>query len=127
MNKTKTKFNAIKLRFPDAKFSISCFDTIEEIENKVLNDTDKYILYTDIYEIIHLNKKNSYLDEEYQDYFIIKKRNDKDAIYYCDVIDVLIQNNFTRDGDHKYLENIKLVSKERNNNSVKIYSSFWGS
>ena len=129
MSKYTAIFDAVDERFPDAQFSVSCFKSIEEIETKVLNDTDDYIIYTDTYEIIHLNRKNRHADKKYKDYFIVKKRENKDAIYYCDVIDELIRNKFDRnDCDHRFLESIRLVeSLTRNNNSIKIYGSFWGS
>jgi hypothetical protein len=113
------KFKAIDDRFPNAKFTVSCFDSIDEIENKVLTDDD-VIIYQDCY-----------LDEgkKLNDSFIINKRNDKKHIYYCDVIDELIRNDFVRnDCDHRYLENIREFNiDKRNGNSIKTFCSFWGS
>jgi hypothetical protein len=122
-------FKAIKERFPYAQFSISCFDTIDEIETKVLNDTDEYIIYTDTYEITYMERKSRHLNKKYQDYFVVKKRIYKNAIYYCDVIDNLISNNFIRDDcDHRFLEKIVLCKcLIRNDNSIKVYGSSWGS
>jgi hypothetical protein len=122
-------FKAIKERFPEAQFSISCFDTIDEIETKVLNDTDEYIIYTDTYEITYMERKNRHLNKKYQDYFVIKKQTNKNAIYYCDVIDELISNDFIRDDcDHRFLEKIRPCKcLIRNDNSIKMYNSSWGS
>jgi hypothetical protein len=122
-------FKAIEERFSDAQFSISCFKTIDEIETKVLNDTDEYIIYTDTYEITYMERKNKHLNKKYKDYFVVKKRIYKNAIYCCDVIDELIKNNIIRDDcDHRFLE--KIVPCEcltRNDNSIKMYGSSWGS
>jgi hypothetical protein len=113
------KFKAIDDRFPNAKFTVSCFDSIDEIENKVLTDDD-VIIYQDCY----LEE-----DKKLYDSFIINKRNDKEHIYYCDVIDELIRNDFVRnDCDHRYLENIREFNRDKRNvNSIKTFCSFWGS
>jgi hypothetical protein len=110
---------AQKIRFSNAQFSISCFKAIDEIENKVLS-YDDVIIYNDSYIV---NR------DELRDYFIVTKKINKEAIYYCDVIDELINKNFRRnDCDHKYLETIKEYNTvKRNNNSIKIFASFWGS
>ena len=63
-------YNAVKERFPDAQFSVSCFHSIDEIENKVLNDTDNYIIFTDTYEIRNLQRKNRHSIKKYKDYFL---------------------------------------------------------
>ena len=120
------KYDKIKARFPDAKFSISCFDNSSEIENKILS-SDDVIIYQDSYLI--------YQDEDFKkekklnDSFIIKKKPDKEHIYFCDVIDELIRIDFVRnDCDHRYMENIREFNTDkRNNNSIKTYNSFWGS
>ena len=113
----KQKDDAIKKRFPNAKFVICCFKTIDEIENKVLTSDDT-ILYSDQY--------REY-DKLCYDAFIIKRKENCDAIYYKDVIDVLIENNFIRNEcDHKFMENI-LKHDSRNNNSLPWYSTWWGS
>ena len=117
----------IKQRFTNAKFTVSCFDTIDEVDNKILC-SDDMILYKDYYTITNLKTGKNI--KEYNDYFLIKKRPDKDHIYYCDVIDELIKNDFERkiNCDHKFLENIRLTNnKKRNTNALNIYSSFWGS
>ena len=50
-------YDAVEKRFPYAQFSVSCFDYVDEIENKVLNDTDGYIILTDTYEITYLQQE----------------------------------------------------------------------
>jgi hypothetical protein len=113
------KYDKIKARFPDAKFSISCFNNSLEIENKIIS-SDDVIIYQDCY--LKDGKKLN-------DSFIIKKRPDKEFIYLCDVIDELIRNDFIRnDCDHRYMETIREFNTDkRNSNSIKTYSSFWGS
>ena len=127
MSKYTAIYDAVEKKFPYAQFFVSCFDSVDEIENKVLSDTDDYIILTDTYEITHLRRKNRHL--KYKDYFVVKKKENKDALYFCDVIDELLQNQFVRnDCDHRYLERIRLVeSLTRNDNSIKMYGCSWGS
>ena len=108
-----------KERFPNAKFCVSCFKTLDEIENKILCDDDE-IIYADSY---LLN------GSRLMDFFIIKKKENQEHIYYCDVIDLLIEKDFTRNTcDHRYLESIgEIYEDKRNQNSTKVYGSFWGS
>lgn len=125
------KYEAIKKRFNGAKFSVSCFDTIDEIENKILNDTDDVIIYRDYYDINQYNSKTKKwkVIRENNDYFIVRRKEGQNAIYYKDVIDCLIENDFKRDdSDHRYMENIKEYHRDkRNDKSIKMYGSFWGS
>ena len=115
-SKFDIKYDAIKTRFPDAQFSICCFKTIEEIETKVLC-ADDVIIVSDNYQY------------KYKDVFIIKKREDEEFIYYKDVIDELIKNNYVRNKcDHKFLEEIgKTQDIKYNINSVELYGFSWGS
>jgi len=113
-------FRAIDNRFPDARFTVSCFDTPDDIKSKILTK-DEHIIVKDFYE-----------DENgttIHDYFVVNKRPDKRFIYYCDVIDELIKNNFIRDDcRYKFLESIKQVySESRNDKSLKVYGFRWGS
>ena len=100
------KLRQIDARFPNAKFSVSCFKTKDEIETKMLNNTDDEIVY-----------------QCSNQYFTIKKRPNSNGIYYKDVIDALIEQNFEKKGDHRYLETIGFYI----NNVDKIYCSFFGS
>ena len=113
--------NAIKIRFPNAQFIISCFNSIDDIENKILT-YDDMIIYSDCF-------FDSYEKPALHDYFIIGKNEGCNAIYYKDVIDYLIKIHFIRnDCDHKFLENIECYNKRnRNENSIKVYNSYWGS
>ncbi len=122
------KLNYIKDRFKNAKFVPSCFKTIEDVENKILCDDDIIIIY-DTYKIEYLNKKLSHLNKSYGDYILVKKRQGENHIYYKDVIDTLIENNFIRDDcDHRFLETISLINPlKRNMNSLNVYGFFWGS
>ena len=121
MEEFKQLYGKIKQRFPNAKFSVSCFKTIDEIENKILCDADE-IIYADDYIVD---------GKTLRDFFVIKKKQNQEHIYYHDVIDVLIEKDFIRnDCNHRYLERIGEASENRNRrnqNSVKLYGSFWGS
>jgi hypothetical protein len=85
---------AIDKRFPDAKFMISCFESIDEIETKVLTDADA-ILYTDRAKICG-------------DYFLVKKREGQTHIRFCDVIDTLIANNFDKNRESRRYDSLIL-------------------
>lgn len=113
------EYMKVKERFPNAKFSIDCFRNVDEITNKILSD-DNEIIYADSYVIGN---------ETLMDFFIIKKKENQEHIYYHDVIDLLIEKQFTRDDcDHRYMENIgEIYKNKRNPNSTKIFGSFWGS
>ena len=115
-----TYFNSLKNRFPNAQFTISCFSIEEgnDFDNQALCDDD-CIIYRDKY---YSNK------EIFEDFYLIKKKEGKQHIFYADVIDELIGQQFTRNEiDHCYLESIKLDSKSRNTTSIPLYSSYWGS
>ena len=66
MSKYTAIYDAVKERFPDAQFSVSCFESIKEIETKVLNDSDDYIIFTDTYKITYLERKNRHLNKKYK-------------------------------------------------------------
>ncbi len=121
--------DTIDNRFPNAHFTICCFKTVDEVENKILCD-DELIIYADEYitNVEHINNKSRFTIAK--DYFLIKKQPNKEHIYYYDVIDQLIQYNFVRnDCDNKFMENIRMSTNNlpRNNKSLKLCSSFWGS
>lgn len=108
-----------KKRFPDAKFLVSCFDTIDEVNTKQLTDANE-ILYFDEY---MLNGK------PLLDYYLIRKKEGQTHILYCDVIDELIKQGLVRnDCSHRYLESIICLNDiRRNSKSLPLYGSFWGS
>jgi hypothetical protein len=125
---------AIEDRFPNAKFVVSMFKTIEEIDTKVLTDADE-IIYADEYTITEYGLKTKLGWKEtarYNDYFIVRKREGQTHIRYCDVIDTLIEKDFDRKCcNHKFMESIGKLEgedfKKRNANSIPVYGSFWGS
>lgn len=114
---------AIKERFPDAEFTIGCFDTIEEIETKILKTNVEEIIFVDSY-IVGKRK--------YYDYYVIRCKNGSKCIYYKDVIDKLIESGLKRnDCDYRYLERISLIEKTkyqgRNRKSSFVFGARWGS
>jgi hypothetical protein len=132
--KFKLHWDAVKARFPEAKFVISVFDTIEEIDTKILTDRDE-IIYADEYTVRLYGEKTGFVwkeTERYHDYFIVRKREGQTHIRYCDVIDTMIENDFDRKTcTHKFMETIREASGSefvrRNPKSIPIYASGWGS
>jgi hypothetical protein len=122
------KFSAIRARFPEAKFVISLFKTIEEIETKILSSDDE-IIVREQYDI-YVKRNNKWIeDKKWIDSFIVKKKEGKEHIYYSDVLDELIRLGLDRtDTDHKYLEQLGEMEKEkRYSTSVKVFGLGWGS
>lgn len=109
---------AIKERFPNAKFEISMFDTIEEIETKELTDEDM-ILYADNANF-HLTDKTCFK------LILVKKQEGQTHIRYCDVIDAMIENKF-KHTERRYMESIEKYGEQSGPCSLSIYTSFWGS
>jgi len=120
---------AIDERFPNAQFVISCFKTIEEIENKMLTNQHLKILFVDSYEVWKITKTGKFKQiETIDDYYVVEKKPEKDGIYYCDVIDELINRNLTRKCDHRFLEKICLYKEKKiNMQSLDSYCGSWGS
>lgn len=120
----------LRERFSNAMFIVSCFDTESEIENKVLTKDDVIILM-DNYYIYESRCKGAplTLKVEYEDKFIVRKREGESCIYYVDAIDELIRNGFVRnDCNHKFLERIiEIPHSKRCNSSIKTFSMCWGS
>jgi len=106
-------FKAIDERFPNAQFVIWCFDTIEEIENKMLNNQDDQIIFVD--------------SDKKDDCYVINKKPEKDGIYYCDVIDELIRRNLSRNCYNNELHGIMRIRKKVNMQSINRYRGWWGS
>jgi hypothetical protein len=123
-DKYEKLFQAEKDEFPDAKFSISCFKTIAEIQTKKLCK-DNVIIYADEYG----TEKNQI------DFYVIKKPEGQTHILYKDIIHQLIDAGLSREGyDHRYLEKFGLNShskgmdfQTKNKKSIKTYGAFFGS
>ena len=112
------RLDYIENRFKGARFCVSCFKNIEEIETKILAKTNTIIC------------RDSYIlgGQTKQDYFIVS--SDKPYVTYADVVDELIRCNFVRnDCDHRYLEGIGKIStnKRRNKKSIPLFGFGWGS
>ena len=80
----------ITQRFNQSGFNVSTFKNIEEVDTKILCNDD-IIIVLDEYD-----ETTDDYDITFRDQFIIKKREGKEHIYYCDVIDELIKNEFNR-------------------------------
>lgn len=114
----KKLYETLKTRFPNAGFIISCFKNIKEIENKILHYNIETIIVRDKFYIGKI---------EYEDYYIVKGKDHN--IYYKDVIDCLLENNFYRkDTDYQFLESITLISTPKlNRPSIPVYGLKWSS
>ena len=131
------KFKAVNIRFPTDKFCVSSlFESVEDIENKILTNEYDTIIVMDKYSVCspdpnYKNKGQFYgwIEKDvFEDYFIVKKREDADAIYYKDVIDELIKQNFDRkEVDYLFLEGISKINRTRNKNSIPVFGLGWGS
>ena len=128
-NKKLSLYDILDIRFHGAKFRVSCFKTIDEIENKKLTD-DNLIIVRDLFEIRETNTKTKKtIETKFYDYFVVQSSNN-DGIYHKDVIDQLIKSGFdSREKvNHKYLEGIgKIKEKQMNKNSIPLYGIGWGS
>ena len=118
----------INARFKGAKFVVNCFNTIEEAETKVLNDTDDTIIFSDLYEKTYMEaiKEKWITVSVWKDYFIVSRKPNEKVIYWKDIIDEMIRKDFIRDDcDQKYLINIGLIPEKRNKNSIPVYGFGW--
>ena len=116
--------NYQKIRFAGARFSPSVFNTIEQLETRVLSSDPIIIVNDEFDSSTHLTK-----GKISRDFYIVKRKEGQEHIYYKDVIDVLIENNFIRnDARHKFLEKIREeYTEKRNDNSIKVFGLGWGS
>jgi hypothetical protein len=116
-DKFEKKFKALTDEFPGAKFVISCFDNIGQIQKKKLCKDD-VIYYQDFW-----GDKESQVDT-----YVIKKPEGQTHILYKDVIHQLIDAGFSREGyDHKFMEDIGMCGGSRNPKLPQKASSFFGS
>ena len=113
-----------KIRFKGVRFSPSVFKTIEDLETKILTSDPVIIVYDEFDSSTHLTE-----GKISRDFYIVKRIEGQKHIYYKDVIDVLIENNFIRDDARfKFLEKIKEeYTEKRNDNSIKVFGLGWGS
>lgn len=116
MENTFNLIENLRLRFPTAKFVPTMFNTMEEVENK--------ILIRNIKEIIVCNK--IYIDNiQHKDYYIIKSKDKH--IYYKDVIEYLLNTDFRyKNYEHSYLEDFtRITTPKLSYQSVPLYEIIW--
>ena len=115
-------------RFAGARFRISCFCTIDEIGTKEVT-TDPIIIVRDVFNrTVRYKTTNKYRGGlNAHDYYIVKRKIDQTHIYYKDVIDALIENNFFRDDvNFCFLKRVRKVNEsKRNSDSIKIFNLDW--
>jgi len=103
----------VQTKWSNSKFVISMFDTVEDIENKVLC-SNHIILFIDE------DKSGT------ECVYVITKQKGKQYIFIKDVIDCLVKNKF--EPRNKFLEDFTPTNMfSLNDNHVRIFKGFWGS
>lgn len=115
-------------RFCRASFKVSMFESIDEMENKVIT----YLHDTIILAYYHKLKSYNHADIKLQDYFyfIIHKHEDEPYLRYCDVIDAIISLEIAGEVTPTrclYLEDLQLTHKSKSSESTPMYITRWGS
>lgn len=90
LNELETAY--IKERFPGAKFEIKCFESVDEIETKILCDDECILLEDDFAFYTKGALEQCY---SFKDTFLIKRNEGEKHIYVKDVIEQLIKYNFS--------------------------------
>ena len=114
------------IRFPGTSFSISCFNSVEEIVDKPVT----WIHDTIIIAYYYCSEYYKHLNIELQDidYISVSKKEGEQYIRYCDVIDAIMGMEIAgalKPNHHLYLEDIVRVENDRNR--VPMYRIGWGS
>jgi hypothetical protein len=119
--------DCVEYRFMRASFTVSLFDSIEEIEGKVLPSNEQGTIILAYY---HDVKYYEHSDIALQDvdYFLVHKREEEEHLRYCDVIDAI--NTMEKEGEvnptrHLFLEGLELISDP--SSSTPMYRTRWGS
>ena len=115
---------ATEKRFPGTSFSISCFDSLSEIDHKIVDYNETIIIRYE-YRSEYYKKMNIWLQDVD---FITVTRRDVPYIRFCDVIDAIRGSEMTgaiKPCHRLYLEDIRFV--DNNQNRIPMYRICWGS
>ncbi len=114
---------AVEERFPDIGFDVACcFESVEEIETKVLTDAPKIWWYQELTCIVCADWCPK--PKSRREYFPILRLPDQTHIRYCDVVDQLNKQGFEIMCNHIYLELIREVDIRK---GVPVFKGWWGS
>lgn len=116
---------ATERRFPRTSFSISCFDSVQDIDHKIVDYFNETIIIAYYYRSEYYKKLDIWLQDI--DYVTVTRR-DVQFIRFCDVIDALAGSEMAgaiKPCHHLYLEDIRRVEDDRNR--IPMYRIVWGS
>jgi hypothetical protein len=116
---------ATKKRFPGTTFNISCFDSVLDIDHKVIDYFNETIIIRYQYRSEYYKKMNIWLQDV--DYITVTRR-DVPYIRFCDVIDAIRGSEMSgaiKPCHHLYLEDIRFVDDGQNR--IPMYTICWGS
>jgi len=122
-----TIYEMTENRFPGTSFRVSCFDSVEEIQNKVVTYFHDTIIIAYHYRMKYYQNLNIKLQD--MDYVVVHKQEGKPYIYYCDVIDALIESEKAGDikpNYHLFMEGI-VCADRLFFNQPPVYKIAWGS
>jgi len=117
---------ATERRFPGTSFSISCFDSVSEIDHKIVSYFHETIIIAYHYRSEYYKNRGIWLQDV--DYVTVSRQKGETVIRYCDVIDA--QRGSELSGNikpchHLYLEGIQRM--ENDTNRIPMYKIQWGS
>jgi hypothetical protein len=113
------------IRFPSARFRISCFDSIQEIADKAVTSFSDAIVIAYYHERQDFDNLNITLQDI--DYIPVIRRRDEDCIYLSTVIDAVIAYELSgaiKPIRYKFFEGIQLL--DSGSARVPIYKIQWG-
>jgi hypothetical protein len=113
-------------RFPGTSFSISCFDSVRDVNDRVVNYFDQTIIIAYEYHSEYYKKLDIWLQD--CDYITVSRQEGENVIRFCDIIDAIRGNELAgniKPCHHLYLEDIRRVEGDRNR--IPMYKICWGS
>ena len=122
-------FDAIQeitdVRFPDASFGISCFDSGADVHKKVITYFHNTIILVYEYRPKYYKRSNIVLNDV--DYIVIQNSGGIPYIRCCDVIDALIdleKAGTLKKNPGMYLEGFHQITTDQN--SIPKFRIIWG-
>jgi hypothetical protein len=115
---------ATEKRFPGTTFNISCFNSVSDIDHKVVDYFNETIIIQYKYRSEYYKKIHICLQDV--DYITVTRR-DVPYIRFCDVIDAIRGSEMAgtiKPCHHLYLEDIRRVDNDQNR--VPMYTICWG-